>query len=766
MKKLYPYTLILIVVCVLLLPTQVHAWNLSIFPDPLEFVAAFLAVVFNAIMGVMIWLLGFFGMLLNFILNYTIVEMNDRLIELNGINAAWVVVRDLVNISFIFLLLYEAVLLIVGQRNTQNVAKTIGMLVLSALLINFSLFFTKVLIDSSNVVTIGMYNSILKTACVDGRESCGLSDPFSKYLGINTIFSSDNPPSMNAEMGIPALIVFFVGSFILLLATAFVFFVVSVIFFVRYIVLIILLMLSPIAYLGMAFPSIKKHSGEWWDSLKGQLLFGPIYMIFTWLILRLIATPGFIKGAVNLNQAFDMSQPQPSPDAIGMIIKFVIIIALMIYSLIISKKVASEGSNMIGKLTGNATAFAGGAVMGGAARIGRNTAGRWGAGALDNDELKKKAAEGNVRARIQLAAADRFSKSSFDVRGAPGFAGLAKTSGVDLGKYDAKKDNFAAIKKAQADKMEEKAKLYKPTDARYDEVKKKDKETREKAKEDIKNEAWKVQTEAYFASDEWKNTAEGKIDAEAWKIKEDLDKATIETGADAKKMAELNEKLVDAQKTGIIGSEVQVKEDIERLRQEMATKRKNTEDLQTLANQKKEAIDKAINDRKKYSKNTEDTIRKMANDNYKGAEEALNQEYQGRVDNMARRVTGQPELDEKGKPIPRIADRIQSKAADYGLGGAVNVVRKTGRAVGAASAYVGLSTFAGGVVNVVSGGTINMPNSKTDREAYARKIKGVVKGKKSVADLVKEAVEQNGEQPAETAKPEPEPTPPATPPTT
>ena len=74
------------------------------------------------------------------------------------INSGWIVVRDLSNIFFILVLLYVAIQTILGIGHDTK--KVIVNVVVMALLINFSMFFTKVVIDSSNILALVFYNKI------------------------------------------------------------------------------------------------------------------------------------------------------------------------------------------------------------------------------------------------------------------------------------------------------------------------------------------------------------------------------------------------------------------------------------------------------------------------------------------------------------------------------------------------------------------------------------------------------------------------------
>ena len=74
------------------------------------------------------------------------------------ISIAWGIVRDLSNIFFILALLYIAIQTILGMGHETK--KMIVHVIIMALLINFSMFFTKVVIDSSNVLALIFYNKI------------------------------------------------------------------------------------------------------------------------------------------------------------------------------------------------------------------------------------------------------------------------------------------------------------------------------------------------------------------------------------------------------------------------------------------------------------------------------------------------------------------------------------------------------------------------------------------------------------------------------
>ncbi|TSC70556.1 MAG: Uncharacterized protein CEO12_277 [Parcubacteria group bacterium Gr01-1014_46] len=375
-------------------------------------------------------LLWIAGTLLDFVLRYTIVDMKKHLDMLTGINTAWKVIKDLMNMAFIFILVYEGIKLIIGQGSRETIKNFIVAVVIASLLVNFSLFFTKVLIDASNVVTLGFYDSIIDNTAITvgggttgggtgaSRSISGLSVPFMNALGLSSFWSGVSFDAIRSQTGgnLNMMILPLMG-IILFLIVSFVFFAVAIMFTIRYLTLIILLILSPVAYMGAALPFMKTYADDWWKSLNGQLLFGPIYMVMTWVVLLLMSSSGFIvkgswgdvlSGVNNIGTPYDQ---QP----ISLVFNFVIIIGLVIASLTIAKSTATKGSKHIGEATKRLTAFAGGAVMGAGASGFRSTIGRAGQAVASNQWLRDRVPDSRI-ARTLVKAGEKTGAASFDVR--------------------------------------------------------------------------------------------------------------------------------------------------------------------------------------------------------------------------------------------------------------------------------------------------------------------------------------------------------------
>lgn len=481
MKKFLPYILIIIVIGIFT-PIETTDANtisnwiggklLDVFPTPMDLVNGTTSIILRGILVALSWILWLSGQLLNFVLQYTIVDMSTNLSTLTGINIAWKVIRDLMNIAFIFMLIYEGIMLIIGQGSTQQIKKFIIGIVLASILINFSLFFTKVMIDASNTITIGFYNSILGPQAA--TAGYGLSNPIVTSLGISSLYDNTDPGAFSAGKEFGPLLIMGIGSGAVILVSTFIFFAVAIMFIVRYVTLIILLMLSPIAYMGMALPFMSTYSKQWWSAFKSQLLFAPIYMILTWVTLILMSSSNFVTQQ-DFASLFNTAT-RPSFGSIQLIMNFAIIIGLLIASLIIAKSTSTQGSKHIGQAIGKLSAFAGGAVLGTGARLSKNTIGRAGNAVSNSAYLKDKEVSGGFvsrnLARYSRSTGTKAATSSFDVRNTSSFGAISDATGVKMGKgFDAKKFNFQKGLEDRAKKEADYAKSLKPTDLEKDRIK-------------------------------------------------------------------------------------------------------------------------------------------------------------------------------------------------------------------------------------------------------------------------------------------------------
>src|SRR3990167_7600810 len=106
------------------------------FLDAILFFPGWIAIIMLQLASLLTYLSG---IILNYVVQFTVVDMKVNIEKADAINYAWKVIRDVANMSFIFVLLYAAIKTILGIGSGTQ--KLIVKIVVIAILINFSLFF-------------------------------------------------------------------------------------------------------------------------------------------------------------------------------------------------------------------------------------------------------------------------------------------------------------------------------------------------------------------------------------------------------------------------------------------------------------------------------------------------------------------------------------------------------------------------------------------------------------------------------------------------
>ncbi len=422
--------------------------------DAFAIIPATIALVVLQIVNLLVWLVG---AILNFSVQYSIVEFADNTKNANIVTTPWGILRDIANMALIFMLLYAGIRTILGQGNENK--KIIVNVVVIAVLINFSMFFTRVIIDTSNIIAITFYDAAAPGS-LSATASTGLSEALMKPLQLQNIFKvvGGLDPSK-------ALIAAVMGIIFGLIAT-FVFAAIALLLIIRFVLLIIVIIFSPLAFAGMILPQAKKYTDQWWETLLGQAFFAPIFFLMAWVvivvanglipesdgtfanaILGRIDTTGTVAGGSGTISTIN----PPGPNDVGVVVNFIIVITLLITALIMAKEWANKAGGGVSKLTGWATGAAGAASFGLAGRAGRYTLGAASEMAKDTrayKALEKSSVKGGMAgaaSRLALAATDKTSRASFDARGGR-LGGILGGASLDAGK--AQVGGFEADRKA------------------------------------------------------------------------------------------------------------------------------------------------------------------------------------------------------------------------------------------------------------------------------------------------------------------------------
>ena len=447
-KKFLTFGILIVVLAVIFIPTHAaHAASFfGLVPDLKDIVIVAIKAIAYILMTISALILTLSGLIFDKVIDFTIVKMAANLGGQgmgDAITVAWATLRDIANMCFIFVLLYAA-FKTMFDASFSNFQTTVKNIIIVALLINFSLFFSKVVIDASNIVAVGFYNSIANQTTLDLTTGTtvttqrGISAGYMNMLGLQTFYNADILDSEGLEP--TQLMTIGVMSSVFMLITAIILLMAGVMFAARFIILVFLMILSPLALIAYVIPGQKGKFEEWKSALIAQSFFAPVYFALTWVVFKLgNSLITVMKNDPTNATSGGWSNLVAEPKSImGLILNYVLIIGFSIAALVISKSMASK--------TAGFKAISGGigtVAIGGAALAGRNTLGR--ASGLISESQREKWSKSNL-GRAGLWMADKGKKGSFDVRGidtlkkVPGLGGELGIMGKAGGK-----GGFAAV---------------------------------------------------------------------------------------------------------------------------------------------------------------------------------------------------------------------------------------------------------------------------------------------------------------------------------
>ena len=391
------------------------------------------------------------------------------------VEKGWSAVRDIANILFILALLYVAIETILGISSHGK--KIIGYVIIFSLLINFSLFTTKVVIDSSNILAKIFYGNIVSknangSAVAPGGEK-SISVSLVSLFNPQKLVSKETYDTSHGQF-----IFITLAASGIMLYMAYIFFAVALLYLSRVISLWLSMIFSPLAFASYAFPfNLGKMShSEWWSELFKNAFLAPMFLFMLYLI-TMFAT--FLNSVVQYPDSADLLQKTMS-----VIIPFAFVVGLLRQS----QKLAVEYSGEMGKqvvaLGKKIGGFAAGAALavasGGASMlVGGASAGMLAGGvgkSLTTAAGKK--GLGGFMARQGLKTLNYGTKASFDARSGLIGKGLnltglkldsASLKTIGLG-TDKSKGGFTAKKDRWVEKKLKESELYK-TKMSDDEVK-------------------------------------------------------------------------------------------------------------------------------------------------------------------------------------------------------------------------------------------------------------------------------------------------------
>ncbi len=437
-----------------------------------------LAYVSQTILEIAAWVLMVSAKLFNELIDMTL-NIKDFITKVPIVNLGWTTFRDFTNIFFIFIILYIAINTIIGNEG-YGIKKLLGKTIVTAILINFSLFFTQIIIDTSNIVALQFYAKITENIKIGESANStsnstetndgGISAAFVKAVGLQNIYTSNGSTASAAAAADTNylmasngnhwynIIIVSLGGTIFILITSFVLVAGAFMLLARTLTLIFLMILSPLAFMGGILPSTQGYVKQWWDTLIKNALFAPAYMALLYLVASMVLkNTGSSLNPTNANFV-DMLLGTNGVDWIGVITTYVILNALMVGCILLASKIGAGGSSMAmkwGKNIGNSVT---GSVIGGTKFVTGRTlgagvgAGAWAGrkvigGTADKwaEKMKSTSFAGSAVGKRTMGALRGVANASFDPRNV---SNVGKTLGLGTGSVGGYRGSLdAAVKK-------------------------------------------------------------------------------------------------------------------------------------------------------------------------------------------------------------------------------------------------------------------------------------------------------------------------------
>ena len=246
------------------------------------------------------------GVVFDWFVQHLVVNFRGTIEALNllvPIQRGWQLFRDLSNIAIIGVFVFVAIMTILGSAE-YGAKRLISRVLIVAILINFSLLFTRMVVDSTNFVSAQVMKAMPQ------QQAEGIAQSFLNAFGIKDVWSGTSKVvervGTQSESGWAALLYgFFGGAALLLIACVLLYG--AYVIIARALLLVIAMITSSLAFASYLLPATSRGTfvswDVWWSNLLKAALFGPLLMIFLWIALQFISltnanTAGAAIGAV------------------------------------------------------------------------------------------------------------------------------------------------------------------------------------------------------------------------------------------------------------------------------------------------------------------------------------------------------------------------------------------------------------------------------------------------------------------------------------
>ncbi|MEK7630757.1 MAG: hypothetical protein AAB417_01890 [Patescibacteria group bacterium] len=313
------------------------------------------------------WLLWAIAKLFNMVL----VIQNGAFHNQPMVNVGWIIARDVANIFYIFFLLIISIATII-RYDSYGMKTLLWKLIVSALLVNFSLPIAGLIIDFSNALGntfyINMSTSEDREIGNFAKNPDGTIDTTHKTLDISTTLISgfhpskllmrapDAPKPAASELAdtLIDIIIAEIFAIILIVVVSIVLVAAMAMLITRIVVLWFVLILAPFAFLFWVLPKTSSISGEWFETLFKHAFFYPAFMFTLYISITAIkygviakmvnADKDGLAGAMFSNSQWAATGASLFTQKIQLILNFAILTMFVVGGLLVAQKMSISGA--------------------------------------------------------------------------------------------------------------------------------------------------------------------------------------------------------------------------------------------------------------------------------------------------------------------------------------------------------------------------------------------------------------------------------------
>lgn len=443
-------------------------------------------------------LLRLAGILFDTLTYSVIINFKGTLTSLHitdAIDNGWTIFRDFSNILIIGIFVFIAISIILGLKEFGQ-KKLIANVLIIAVLINFSLLFTKIIIDGSNFAAFQIYKQMAGGTVGTDASSFDIAGGFLRPMGMTSVWSDSAlvtaAVGKSTSSALQAFMFGLIGGLLLLVA-ALVLFYGCFLIIARAILFIFLMLTAALAFATYLVPSLAHGEygwSSWWKALFNNAIFAPLVMLFLAVSLTIVNAAGqsinTSDGATTLGSI--IANPTQNVSAWGVMLTYIIGIGLLFLSFRMASKFAGtiSGFNLAAAIPAYGLGVLG--RVGGV--LGRQAIGR---PALNiGDRLQNRSGQTTGLARsLYDFGAQKFkgvAKSDFNAMRTGFGSAVAGAAGKKVDDIVGKSiGGFVGSQNATLKRIAETARRTKPDD-----------DTKKAGQEDAKNQLTRANTDAAY----------------------------------------------------------------------------------------------------------------------------------------------------------------------------------------------------------------------------------------------------------------------------